>query len=82
MRGNDQQLHPGMLSYVSLEERSSATHPLRAVRKLVDGVLSEMSRDFVTPSRHSAIVGHWAESVMLTEKHNSSESSVTCDIHA
>jgi hypothetical protein len=64
------------------EERISATHPLRTVRKLVDAVLSEMSRDFVTTSRQSAIVGTWAESVMLAEKHNSLESSVICDIHA
>ena len=52
-------------------------HTLR--EKLAAGALS---RDFVTPSRQSAIIGTWAESVMLTEKHNSSESSVTCDIHA
>jgi transposase len=35
-----------MFSYVALEERIPVTHPLRAVRKLVDSVLAEMSRDF------------------------------------
>jgi transposase len=46
MRGNDDQLQPGMFSYVSLEERIPGAHPLRAVRKLADAVLAEMSKDF------------------------------------
>jgi transposase len=46
MRGNDDQLQSGMFSYVSLEERIPANHPLRGVRKLADAVLAEMSKDF------------------------------------
>jgi transposase len=46
MRGNDDQLQSGMFSYVPLEERIPMAHPLRAVRKLVDGVLAQMSKDF------------------------------------
>ena len=46
MRGNDDQLQSGMFSYVSLEERIPADHPLRGVRKLADAVLAEMSADF------------------------------------
>jgi len=46
MRGDDQQLQTGMFSYVSLEDRIPADHPLRGVRKLVDAVLAEMSTDF------------------------------------
>ena len=46
MRGDDQQLQTGMFSYVSLEDRIPADHPLRGVRKLVDAVLAEMSKDF------------------------------------
>lgn len=46
MRGNDDQLQPGMFSYVSLEERVPADHPLRAIRKLVDEVLAKMSAEF------------------------------------
>jgi transposase len=46
MRGNDEQLQSGMFSYVSLEERIPEGHPLRAVRKAVDQVLGDMSRDF------------------------------------
>lgn len=46
MRGNDDQLQDGMFSYVSLEERIPAAHPLRGVRKLADSVLAEMSKDF------------------------------------
>src|SRR5499427_3094946 len=46
MRGNDDQLQSGMFSYVSLEERIPAAHPLRGVRKLTDAVLAEMSKDF------------------------------------
>jgi transposase len=45
MRGNDQQ-QSGMFSYVSLEERVPASHPLRAIRALVDEVLRAMAKDF------------------------------------
>ncbi len=46
MRGNDDQMQDGMFSYVSLEDRIPSNHPLRGVRKLVDAVLTEMSKDF------------------------------------
>jgi transposase len=46
MRGNDDQLQSGMFSYVSIEERVPADHPLRSIRKLVDRVLTAMSKEF------------------------------------
>ncbi len=46
MRGEDAQLQPAMFSYVSLERRVPADHPLRAMRALVDAVLKEMSASF------------------------------------
>jgi transposase len=46
MRGNDDQQQSGMFSYVSLEARVPADHPLRAIRQLADEVLGEMSREF------------------------------------
>jgi hypothetical protein len=35
-----------MFSYLALEDRIPADHPLRAVRNLVEVVLAEMSADF------------------------------------
>lgn len=46
MRGNDDQQQPGMFSYVAMEKRVRADHPLRAIRKLADQVLREMSEEF------------------------------------
>src|SRR6266853_4543384 len=46
MRGDDQQQQSGMFSYVALEDRIPADHPLRGVRRLVDVVLAGMSKDF------------------------------------
>jgi transposase len=45
MRGDDQQ-QSGMFSYVSVEDRVPADHPLRAVRKVVDEVLRTMAKEF------------------------------------
>src|SRR5713101_2641812 len=45
MRGGDQQPDV-MFSYVSMEDRIPQDHPLRAMRTLVDGVLTEMSPRF------------------------------------
>jgi transposase len=45
MRGNDQQ-QDGVFSYLSLEQRVPASHPLRAIRKLVDEALGELSPRF------------------------------------
>jgi|SRR5216683_3151841 len=38
MGGNDAQLQAGMFSYIALEDRIPTSHPLRAVRRLVDVV--------------------------------------------
>jgi len=45
MRGEDQQ-QTGMFSYVTLEDRVPADHPLRAIRKMVDEILRAMAKDF------------------------------------
>ena len=45
MRGDDN-LQEGMFSYISPEKRVPANHPLRAVRKMVDEILKEMSPQF------------------------------------
>jgi len=45
MRGEDQRSE-GIFSYVRLEQRVPADHPLRAIRDLVDAALKELSRDF------------------------------------
>jgi transposase len=45
MRGDDRE-PDAMFSYVSAEQRVPADHPLRAIRRLVDEVLREISREF------------------------------------
>src|SRR5277367_5705912 len=45
MRGTFQD-QGGLFSYVSLEERVPAEHPLRKIRELVSAVLSDMDRTF------------------------------------
>ncbi len=45
MRGNENK-QSGMFSYVSMEERVPADHPLRPIRKLVDQILTTMSKRF------------------------------------
>jgi len=44
MRGQDQRSE-GIFSYVRLEQRVPADHPLRAIRDLVDATLRDLSRD-------------------------------------
>jgi transposase len=44
MRG-DERIQDGMFSYVSLEQRVPADHPLREVRKLTDAVLRSLSAE-------------------------------------
>ena len=47
MRGSDE--HSGALfSYVDLEKRVRADHPLRAVRALTDAALEALSGDFAS----------------------------------
>jgi len=41
MRGDDQQ-QDGVFSYVSLEQRVPRSHPLRAIRAMVDEALREL----------------------------------------
>ena len=45
MRGEDQR-SGGLFSYVPLERRIPADHPLRAIRTLTDEALAGLSRDF------------------------------------
>lgn len=45
MRGEDERSE-GLFSYVRLESRIPADHPLRAIRDLVDAALQDLSRSF------------------------------------
>ena len=45
MRG-DERFQDGMFSYVSLEQRVPADHPLREVRKVADAVLRSLTSEF------------------------------------
>lgn len=45
MRGSDDR-EPALFSYVSLEDRVPRDHPLRTVKKLVDGILWDLSPRF------------------------------------
>src|SRR3989441_2144278 len=46
MRGDDQEEQGAMWSYVPMEQRIPADHPLRVMRSLVDAVLQELSPRF------------------------------------
>lgn len=52
MRG-DEERSEGMFSYVRLEERIAADHPLRAIRSLVEDVLEKMSGKFGSLYSHT-----------------------------
>ncbi len=52
MRG-DEKCSEGMFSYVRLEERIAADHPLRAIRTLVEQVLGKMSGQFTELYSHT-----------------------------
>lgn len=52
MRGDDKRAE-GMFSYVRLEERIAADHPLRAIRALVEEVLSKMSAQLSSLYSHT-----------------------------
>lgn len=57
MRRNDEKKQqPEIFTYLSLEERAPADHPLRAVHQLADQVLQEMSDEFDKAYRSEA--GH------------------------
>ena len=45
MRGNDND-QQAMFSYVSLESRVPEDHPLRSIRRMVDQVLSGLTKEF------------------------------------
>jgi len=45
MRGDDE-IQDDALSYISPEQRIPQDHPLRTIRKLVDGVLRDLSPEF------------------------------------
>jgi transposase len=46
MRGDDQEQQGAMWSYVPMERRIPADHPLRRMRPMVDGILHELSPRF------------------------------------
>jgi len=46
MRGTDNQDQVEMYSYIPLETRIPAKHPLRKIREILDSVLEEMDKDF------------------------------------
>ena len=47
MRGEDR-LSGSLFSYVDLEARVPARHPLRLIREIVNDVLGSLSADFVS----------------------------------
>lgn len=46
MRGNEKQTQTELYSYIPLEARIPAKHPLRKIREIMDSVLEEMNKDF------------------------------------
>ncbi|HNX20703.1 MAG TPA: transposase, partial [Acidobacteriota bacterium] len=46
MRGENRRQQQGAFSYVSIEERIPADHPIRRMRLLVDGILKRLGGEF------------------------------------
>ena len=46
MRGEHQDTQIEMYSYIPLEKRVPANHPLRKLKEIIDSVLEEMDKDF------------------------------------
>lgn len=53
MRGPEDNHQDDLYSYIPLETRIPAKHPLRKIREIVDGVLESMSKDFDTLYSHT-----------------------------
>src|SRR5439155_366256 len=60
MRGDDQEQQGAMWSYVPMERRIAADHPLRRMRPMVDGLVQELSpRVAELYSRAGRLVEAW-----------------------
>src|SRR5439155_1613957 len=71
MRGDDQQ-QDGVFSYVSLEQRVPRSHPLRAIRAMVDEALRQLERSGLLSDKHFTVDGTmleaWANRRSFREK--------------
>ena len=81
MRGEDQRSE-GFFSYVRLESRIPADHPLRAIRELVDAALGEEAKlchtgHLMTENRNGLIVD-----ARLTEANGTAERTTALDMIA
>ena len=83
MRGN-QDFQGAMFSYISLEERVPATHPLRKLRAAVDALLATMNREFdavyARRGRPSVPPGMLLKALLLLQQ--SQHSSAVCSRQA
>jgi len=79
MRGTDERTG-SLFSYVDIEARVAADHPLRAIQELADGALARLDRVFAVPGRMSRPMSRPRETTASTSTPSFESSRQGCQV--